>query len=186
MDRSKQTCDVIICLFGVGVALITLFVWIPRDIDTGVIDVWRRSVRIGDAMLPTFAALIILGSSIMVGLRALIGKASGGTRPMSPAYCGMVFAVLAVSIAIMWSAGPALVWMWFSGEMSYRTLLDTAPWKYTGFILGGAFLISGLIALAQHRLRLRDLGIAIVASCVIALLYDLPFDNLFLPPNGEF
>ena len=186
MDESKRRCDVTIGLVGTGLAFLTLFYWIPKDIDTGVIDEWRRTVRIGDAMLPTFAAVVILGSSLMVGLRAILGLATGGPRTMSLVFMGLVLAVFAISFGVMWRAGPALVGIWFSGDVPYRTLIDTAPWKYTGFILGGALMVFGFIALARHRIVWRDLGIAFAATVVIALLFDVPFDNLYLPPNGDF
>lgn len=186
MDQSNKRYDVVISLVGIILALLTLFVWIPNDIDTGVIDVWRRSVRIGDAMLPTFAAVVILGSSIVIGLRAVFGHASGGPRAMSLKFMAKVLAVFIVSIAVMWSAGSALVSIWFSGEVPYRSLIDTAPWNYTGFVLGGALMIFGFISIARHRVEWGNLGIALVAAILIALLYDVPFDNLYLPPNGDF
>ena len=186
MDESKKRCDVTIGLVGTGLALLTLFYWIPKDIDTGVIDEWRRTVRIGDAMLPTFAAVVVLGSSLMVVLRGILGLATGGPRTMSLGFLGLVLAVFIISLSVMWVAGPALVRLWFGGDVPYRTLIDTAPWKYTGFVLGGALMVFGFIALARHRLAWRDLGIAFGATIVIALLYDLPFDNLYLPPNGDF
>lgn len=186
MTRSGIRCDVTIAVVGIGFALLTLLIWIPKDIDTGVIDEWRRSVRIGDAMLPTFAAVVILGASIMVGLRAMFGKSAGAPRTMSLAFIGMVVAIFAISLTVMWVAGPALVGLWFGGDVPYRTLLDTAPWKYTGFVLGGTLMIFGFTALARHRLSWRDLAIAMFATIVMALLYDVPFDNLYLPPNGDF
>ena len=70
--------------------------------------------------------------------------------------------------------------------MPYRSLIDTAPWNYTGFVLGGALMIFGFISIARHRMEWRDLGIALGAAIFIALLYDVPFDNLYLPPNGDF
>jgi hypothetical protein len=186
LNRSGKRCDVTIAVVGIGFALLTLLVWIPKDIDTGVIDEWRRSVRIGDAMLPTFAAVVILGASIMVGLRAMFGKSAGAPRTMSLAFIGMVVAIFALSLTVMWVAGPALVELWFGGDVPYRTLLDTAPWNYTGFVLGGTLMIFGFTALAWHRLTWRDLAIALGATIVMALLYDVPFDNLYLPPNGDF
>ena len=30
------------------------------------------------------------------------------------------------------------------------------------------------------------LGIAIAVAIVLILVYDVPFDNLLLPPNGEY
>ena len=82
--------------------------------------------------------------------------------------------------------GPILAWIVTGGETPYRVLRATAPWKYLGFALGGTVMTFGLIALSQHRPSWRLAALAFVATLVIALLYDLPFDNLLLPPNGDF
>jgi len=63
---------------GLGCALaggVALAVWIPADVDTGVIDVWRRQVNIGDAMMPTVAAAgLTLAGLITAGLGARAPK----------------------------------------------------------------------------------------------------------------
>ena len=67
----------------------------------------------------------------------------------------------------------------------YRLLRDTAPWKYLGFVVGGTFMIFTLMSLADGRLRLMRLAMALLVTVIMALLYDLPFDDLQLPPNGD-
>ena len=89
-------------------------------------------------------------------------------------------------LALMLLTGPILAWIVTGGETPYRVLRATAPWKYLGFALGGTVMTFGLIALSQHRPSWRLAALAFVATLVIALLYDLPFDNLLLPPNGDF
>ena len=62
---------------------------------------------------------------------------------------------------------------------------DTAPWKYIGFILGGVVLIAGLIALVEGRVSLRGVVLGLMATFALIVVYDLPFDDLLLPPNGD-
>ncbi len=185
MNRSAKLCDCVIGLCGLGAALLILLVWIPADIDTGVIDVWRRSVRIGDAMLPTFAALGILISAAAIGLRALLNRPGTGLQTISLVFLAWSAVILALSITLMMFTGPALTALWYGSEVPYRRLVTTAPWKYSGFVLGGAALVACFTALVRHRFSWRNVLIGLIAALLIALMYDLPFDNLYLPPNGD-
>ena len=83
--------------------------------------------------------------------------------------------------------GLALVVMRFAGPLAaelaagdYRPLRDDPPWKYIGFVAGGALLIFSLNALVERRLAL-----AIAIALALALAWDLPFEDLLLPPNGD-
>lgn len=67
----------------------------------------------------------------------------------------------------------------------YRVLRDERPWKYIGFILGGGGMIFGLMSLAEGRISLRRLILALLIAAALALIYDLPFEDLLLPPNGD-
>ena len=70
-------------------------------------------------------------------------------------------------------------------EPSYRALRATPPWNYTGYLLGGTLVIAALITRINGNVRGKALLIGFIACLVIALLYDLPFDDLQLPPNGD-
>ena len=48
-----------------------------------------------------------------------------------------------------------------------------------------AMAIAGLIAVVRGHLSMSALVIGLIASLLIALGYDLPFDDLQLPPNGD-
>ena len=67
----------------------------------------------------------------------------------------------------------------------YRPLRATPPWHYIGFLVGGTILIGGLTSLVEQRLSAHSFVIGFIATLVVALLYDLPFDDLILPPNGD-
>ena len=79
-------------------------------------------------------------------------------------------------------AGPLLA---TGVDGGYRPLRATPPWSYLGFVLGGTVLIGALTGLVNRQQSLRDYAIGLAAALIIALLYDLPFDDLVLPPNGD-
>ena len=97
-------------------------------------------------------------------------------------------AIIFFSLVIMRYAGPAVVAianMLQGGELEYRLLRDTAPWKYIGFFTGGVLMIGGMISLVEGRFRGRTLVAAILAVVAMIVIYDVPFDDLLLPPNGD-
>ena len=79
-------------------------------------------------------------------------------------------------------AGPISAHLF--GE-DYRSLRDTVPWKYIGYFSGGILMIFGLISMMEGRMRWRTLIISILAVVFLIIVYDLPFENLLLPPNGD-
>lgn len=172
----------------VGFACLLLFVWIPLDTNTGWIEEVRRQVTIGDAMAPSVAALfLLLGGAILV-----LTERNAPDQPTLTAgnlrFIGSVLLILFVSLLVMRFAGPWAVEISnaLTGEaLEYRLLRDTAPWKYIGYFLGGILLISGLIALIEGHLTARTLLISILAVLILIAVYDLPFDDLLLPPNGD-
>jgi len=60
-----------------------------------------------------------------------------------------------------------------------------APWKYLGYLLGGTLLIAGVVAWIERGVRWRSVVLAFGVVLALAMLYDLPFDDLLLPPNGD-
>ncbi|MDF0600248.1 hypothetical protein P1J78_05860 [Psychromarinibacter sp. C21-152] len=175
-----------LALVCIALALLAVFAWIPADTGTGIVVRARRQVTIGDALAPTIAAGFILVGALMT----LFGRQvdGGGLSGRNLAFLGLLLAVFAVSFALMRWTGPvvvALTNMATEQELSYRTLRDTVPWKYLGFVLGGALLIAALTAAVEGRIRIRTIVVALVAVVVLAAIYDLPFDDLLLPPNGD-
>ena len=173
-----------LCLvFALGVAL----VWVPLDSASGMIIKVRRQVNIGDALAPTIAACVIGFGALLMLLERDTGQTPVMTRK-NLAFILRLGLVLLVGFFLMRWSGEAAVWIarqFTDTDLSYRILRDTTPWKYIGFFLGGTFIITIFIAFSQHRLTVKAVLIGVLATVVLILSYDLPFDDLLLPPNGD-
>jgi hypothetical protein len=186
MDPFRHT-NLFIALGALALAALTALVWIPLDVDTGLIEKVRRQVTIGDALGPTVAAGVIgLG-----GFALLVQGRSAEPVRLTVFNMGFVLLLLglfALSFAVMRWTGPALVQivsLLTGEELSYRSLRDTAPWKYLGFLPGCTLLIATAISFIEGRLSWRAVLTGLAASGALIALYDLPFDDLLLPPNGD-
>lgn len=181
-----RRANVIIGAIAVGASLALLAVWIPFDTDSGIVERARRRMVIGDALAPTVAAVFIcLGG---LGLLTVERRADDAAELSAANLIRLAkfLAVLVASFALMRWTGPvaAELLQWGDGA-PYRLLRDTPPWKYLGFGLGGTVLIAGMIALVEGQLRPRTILIAVLAVAAMVAIYDLPFDDLLLPPNGD-
>lgn len=181
-DRRQQL------LLGVLVlALGALTIWaVSVDVQTGIIETVRRRRIIGDALAPTVAAGVLL----MAGLLLLLERPSEpiALSRESWRFLAMAGAILALSLVVMRWTGPALVELSrsFGADLpEYRQLRATRPWSWSGYVVGGAVLVGGLIALVRLRLDWRALALGLGVATALAAAYDLPFRNLILPPNGD-
>ena len=165
-------------LFGLFVAVI----WAPLDSDTGLAEKVRGRWTVGDALAPTMAGLLLAVSGLALAAGSLrkTGKDLLGTRNLQ--FILSAAACIAVALLVMRYAGPLIASITV-GE--YRPLRDTAPWKYIGFVLGGGILVTGLGFIAEGRTSWRRFALAILGLLALALAYDLPFEDLLLPPNGD-
>lgn len=160
------------------------FVWIPLDVETGIVEKIRRRTVIGDALAPTVAAFF-------VGLGGVILLVFERNDPDQPAltstnlrFIGIQILILVVGFLIMLYSGPLAVYLLGDGA-EYRLLRDTAPWKYVGYFLGGTFIVSGLISCAEGKFTGRSVLIGVCVVAFLIAIYDLPFEDLLLPPNGD-
>ena len=94
-------------------------------------------------------------------------------------------AFLTVVVLVMLLTGPLAVKLFGVAE-EYRLVRASAPWKYLGFLLGGFVLLFSVMVAVEKRIRWRTVVLSIVIPLVIALFYDLPFDDTLLPPNGDY
>lgn len=170
-------------VFALGVAL----VWVPLDSASGMIVKVRRQVNIGDALAPTLAACVIGFGALLMLFERDTGQTPAVTRKNFTFILRLGLVLLVGFFLMRWS-GEAAVWIgrqFTDTDFSYRSLRDTAPWKYIGFFLGGTFIITSFIAFSLHRLTAQAVLIGVLATVVLILCYDLPFDDLLLPPNGD-
>lgn len=181
---SHSRSNLIIGLIFLAFAALVAFVWVPLDVETGLVEKVRRRIMIGDALAPTVAAFFIgLGGLILV-LFERKAPDQPSVNLANLTFVGLQIFILVVGFLIMLYAGPLAVWL-FGGDTEYRLLRDTAPWKYIGYFLGGVFIVAGLISQSEGRLSFRSVVIAIGVVIALILVYDLPFDDLLLPPNGD-
>ena len=175
-----MSSDRILGLLCIVCASLLIFVWIPFDVDTGYVEKARRSLTLGDSLAPTVAGTVILLGGLMLLIKP--NEKSIGLTRNNFYWLGLLLLIIATSMALMRYSGPLAAML--SGE-EYRPLRDTLPWKYVGFLLGGSVLVSALMTLVDRRFSWVRLLITVLATLLIALFYDLPFDDLVLPPNGD-
>ena len=194
---------------AVALAAAVLFAWIPLDVETGIAERVRGRTAVGDSLAPAVAAVVLALAGLMTALESRredssddssddsSGESSGANPPPESVAKAdwnvvrfpLVLLALFVSVVVVFRwAGPFAVWVagMFNPDLpEYRLLRDSVPWKYIGFCGGGFLLTLTCIALAERRISRRALWLAVLSPLAIALLYDLPFDDLLLPPNGD-
>lgn len=168
-------------LFVLAFAILLLFVWIPLDIETGLVEKVRRRVLIGDALAPTVAGIVIALGATLTWLKP--DTHAPKLTAANLKWIGALLIVFGLSLTVMRYLGPALGSLLV--DEGYRPLRNTIPWKYLGYIVGGTIMVAGLSGLSQKRSTSRLVLIGVAAATAIALAYDLPFDDLLLPPNGD-
>ena len=182
MHKPTINSDLLLGIGALVAGCLILFVWIPLDVETGLIEKVRSRVVIGDAMAPALAAVILIAASLMLTIQSFRTHGEMEFTRNSLKYVGLVLAIMGLSLMVMRWAGPLAA---FLGKSDYRSLRDTVPWKYFGYFLGGSTMVFGLISMMEGRLRWRILIISLLAVLILMLIYDLPFKNLLLPPNGD-
>lgn len=181
---SPSRSNLILGLVFVVFAALVAFVWVPLDVETGLVEKVRRRITIGDSLAPTVAAFFIgIGGALLV-LFERRAPDQTSLRVANLIFLGRLLATLIIGFVIMRYAGPLAVAL-FGGETEYRLLRDTAPWKYIGYFIGGVFIVTGLITQAEGRMTARGILLGVLIVLALIAIYDLPFDDLLLPPNGD-
>ena len=178
-----------LAFFVLGAGLLALSL---LDSGSGIYEISRRKVVIGDALAPVVACAFILIGTI---LDAVKGGKDHSLDRTGLVNLGWILAVILIGLALMRWAGPLAVDLagaigiegGIKGEqtLEYRTLRNTPPWKYIGFFLGSTLIIGALIARSERHLQPRHLWLGALAALCLIAVYDLPFDDLLLPPNGD-
>lgn len=170
--------------------LLAALLWVPFDSETPPIYEFRRQTYIGDAMLPMVAAagvLICAAVHLVLSWRRREADDSDGPFDLSTgSFFLSFFLILATSLVLMYWSGPVALALFGEEGVGYRQMRASFPWKYLGFVLGGFVMVFGLISLIAGRLTLRDAVVALCAVAGLILVFDVPFDTILLPPNGDF
>lgn len=176
--RTSLVLGLLVLAFAIFVAL----VWVPMVSASGMIENVRRRVVIDDALAPTLAAVFLGLGGLLVALFERDETPWQITR-QNLGYLAAILLILIASFAVMRWLGPFVAGA--LTEEGYRTLRDTAPWKYLGFLVGGAGMIAGMIIYVEGQFTLRSVLIGLATALALIAVYDLPFDDLLLPPNGD-
>lgn len=173
-----------------ALAAVALGLWIPADTGTGLTETFRRQTTIGDALAPAAAAACMLAAALALGCSAALRPPPGGGAFDAGAvrFALQAAAVVAAGLVLMVHAGPLAVAAVdaLGGETGgYRRLRDTPPYKYIGYLAGGSVMVAGLIAVIEQRVSAAAVAVAAAAAAALAAFYDIPFDDLLLPPNGD-
>ena len=168
----------LVLVFG----LVIVLVWAPLDSESGIAEKVRGRWSIGDALAPTMAGavLIVAGASLFAGALRRPAPASLGRSNLR--FLASFLGCIALALAVVRFAGPLAATLTVG---DYRPLRDEIPWKYIGFVSGGGLLVFSLMTLVERRLSLGRLVLAFAVALGLALVYDLPFEDLLLPPNGD-
>lgn len=187
LDRRTET---VVTLVLALVAGLVLFVWVPADTDTGIVETFRRQTFLGDAFLPSIAAAVMLVAAILqllaIRLRRPVPDSPPPFDAVTLAFFVAFATVVAVSLILLYWAGPVLWSLLGDGERSYRQMRGTAGWKHLSMAIGGTVLVFATISLLEGRVRLDRLLLAFGFTAVLIALFDLPFDTILLPPNGDW
>lgn len=176
----KLTQDRVLGLIALALGLFISLYWAVTDSETGLIEKARGRSSIGDAMAPTIAGALLAGAGLWL---IISGAQKRSFYLRNFTYLLGILTTLFLSLGLMRWGGPLLVEMLTGTE--YRPQRDTVPWKYAGFVLGGTVLITTLIFIVERQIKASRILIALGVTILLTLLYDLPFDDLLLPPNGD-
>lgn len=178
-------------------ALAALLLWFPSDIKGGFVETnFAGRLEPGDAFFPVLLASTLLVLSLVQLLGAVIDRTQEG--PDTPIgkltpdnfrfllwFCVIVLA----GLAVMYWLGPlttGLLRVLGIIDQSYRQLVDTAPYKYLGYVVGGFVMTVGLITLAEGKLRSRAILTVVIVLFLLVFIFDILLKNIQLPPNADF
>lgn len=174
--------------FFITFAVLLLFVWIPLDTTSGIIEKVRGRYNIGDSMAPTIAAIFLLlgGLILVISEHSVENQKVFGKVEFS--FIIPVMIIFITGFLVMRFTGPLLVEvtnLFFTEQREYRLLRATPGWKHVGFFVGGVITVSGVISVVERQFTRRALLTGILVVVLLIAVFDLPFEDLQLPPNGD-
>ncbi len=187
--------------FGVvtlAASLLALFVWFPLDIKGGFIQTnLTGNLEPGDAFFPILLAAALVALSLLQIVAAIFNRQSsiggetdeaGQLSIRNLKFLACFSAILIAGLTIMFWFGPlvtATLGAMGLIDQSYRQLVDTVPYKYLGYLVGGFAMTTALVWWTEGRLRPRAVYtvVAVLAACI--LIFDILLDNILLPPNAD-
>lgn len=187
--------------FGVvtlAVALLALFVWFPLDIKGGFIQTnLTGNLEPGDAFFPILLAAALVALSLVQIVAAVFNRQASSAGAPDEAgqlsiqnlkFLACFFAILVAGLTVMFWFGPLVTAILAAAgliDQSYRQLVDTVPYKYLGYLVGGFGMTTALVWWTEGRLRPRAVYtvVAVLAACI--LIFDILLDNILLPPNAD-
>ncbi|MEM8730912.1 MAG: hypothetical protein AAGF79_13450 [Pseudomonadota bacterium] len=176
------SANAVLGLACIALALVVIFLWVPLDTDTWLVERARGRNTVGDSLAPTLAGVFILVAGLMLLREERLKDERPSLENLTFIGAMCLFGIIAL-VAMRW-AGPLAVSLFAQGE-EYRLLRDTLPWKYIGFATGGGFLVLSMVAFIEERVSILGVFVAILSVVLIILLYDVPFEDVLLPPNGD-
>ena len=95
---------------------------------------------------------------------------------------------MAASLALMfWSGAVAhAVFGAASEDVGYRQVRDAVPWKYLGYLIGGFTMVFATTCIIEGKVTARRALTSLVTVLLFIAIFDGPFDNILLPPNGDW
>ncbi|MGI9382905.1 MAG: hypothetical protein ACR2PO_07105 [Methyloligellaceae bacterium] len=180
-----------------GLALLALLVWFPNDIKGGFVETNHAGkLEPGDAFFP---GLLVTGILVLSGCQLLSailnrrqppsGQADGKLSRDNLIFLILFHGIVATGLVLMFWLGPittAIVNALSGGDVTYRQLVDTAPYKYVGYLAGALLITASLIAWAEGRLRPGALLTVLAVLAASILVFDVLLTNVQLPPNADY
>ncbi|WP_371229888.1 hypothetical protein [Roseovarius sp. 2305UL8-3] len=174
-------------------ALFALTFWFPNDIKGGFLEttIAGKSAP-GDAFFPVILAILIAVLAAVQVLQGVLLRLGGETSTNAQyitldnlKFLSVLAVIVGICLALMYWLGPFVVAL--SGqEATYRQLIDTVPFKYVGFAVGGGFLTCTLIFWAEGKASMRAVLVSLVLIAVLILVFDVALNNVQLPPNSDY
>ncbi len=186
--------------FGVvtlAASLVALFFWFPHDIKGGFVEInLAGRLEPGDAFFPVLLTTTMVILSVVQLLSVALTRTQqepdttiGKLTPANLRFLLLFYSVVLAGLAVMYWLGPlttALLRGLGIIDQSYRELLDTAPYKYLGYVGGGFVMTAGLITWAEGKVRPRAILTVVIVLFLSLLIFGILLKNIQLPPNADF